>query len=211
MNKVERFPLNLQFFAEGDSEPQPNEGQQNEPTPEQETQDEKPDEGVKEPTVQELMVELAKVRRQLDKTSSEAAGYKKKWKETLSEQEQASMEKAEAQAAKDARLEELERKDRVHDLTENFMDLGYEKSLAKKAAEAQVDGDSETLLEIQKQFNDSQKKIWEAEFYKNMPQINSGTGNGEAITKEKFDSMSLVEKSKLRRENKAEYDRLIAL
>ena len=164
-----------------------------------------------EPTVQELMVELAKLKRAQEKAASEAADYKKKWQSSLSEKEQADMAKAEAQAKKDEEFESLKRQVRVNELTENFMDLGYSKDLARKAANAQADGDTATLLTIQKQFQETQKKEWESEFLKNRPEINAGAGTTQTISKEAFDKMSLMERTKLKRENKAEYDRLIAL
>lgn len=164
-----------------------------------------------EPTVQELMVELAKLKRAQEKAASEAADYKKKWQSSLSEKEQADMAKAEAQAKKDEEFESLKRQVRVNELTENFMDLGYGKEIARRAANAQADGDTATLLTIQKQFQESQKKAWETEFLKNRPEINAGTGNAPTVSKEDFDKMSLMERTKLKRENKAEYDRLIAL
>lgn len=164
-----------------------------------------------EPTVQELMVELAKLKRAQEKAASEAADYKKKWQSSLSEKEQADMAKAEAQAKKDEEFESLKRQVRVNELTENFMDLGYSKDLARKAANAQADGDTVTLLTIQKQFQEKQKSDWEAEFLKSRPEINSGTGATQTLSKEEFDKMTLMERTKLKRENKAEYDRLIAL
>ena len=214
MKKERMFPMNLQFFAESEpSETKPDETKP-EPQPKVEqdaTASPETKEKKNEPNVQELMVELARVKRQLDKTSSEASEYKKKWKESLSEQEQASMEKAEAQAKKDEEFESLKRQVRVNELTENFMDLGYSKDIARKAANAQADGDTQTLLEIQKEFQEQQKKAWEQEFLKSRPEIATGNGTSQAISKEQFDKMTLVEKSKLKRENEAEYNRLLAL
>lgn len=213
MEKKNLIPMNLQFFAdpeptepkdEAKTEPQPNEEQKTTASPE-------PQEKKNEPTVQELMVELAKLKRAQEKAASEASEYKKKWKESLSEQEQISMEKAEAQAKKDEEFEFLKRQVHVNELTENFMDLGYSKELARKAANAQADGDTMTLLDIQKAFQEQQKKAWEADFLKSRPEINAGTGTAPTLSKEDFDKMTLMEKSKLKRENEAEYKRLLAL
>lgn len=186
------------------SEPQQTTEQKNTASPEQQ-------EKKSEPTVQELMVELAKLKRAQEKAASEAADYKKKWQSSLSEKEQADMAKAEAQAKKDEEFESLKRQVRVNELTENFMDLGYSKDLARKAANAQADGDTATLLTIQKQFQESQKKEWEADFLKTRPEIASGMGNAPQLSKEDFDKMTLIEKTKLKRENEAEYKRLLAL
>lgn len=165
----------------------------------------------KEPSVQDLMVEIAKLKREKDKASSEAADFKKKWKESMTEQEKVSLEKAEAQAKRDEEFETMKKTIQIHDLTENFMDLGYSKDLAKKAAKAQADGDTTSLLEIQKQFNEYQKKQWEKDFYASRPDVNVGGASGKTYTKEQFDNMSPVELTKLKRENPTEYDRLMAM
>lgn len=165
----------------------------------------------KEPSVQDLMVEIAKLKREKDKASSEAADFKKKWKDSMTEAEKASMEKAEAQAQRDAEFESMKRQLSINDLTENFMDLGYPKDLAKKAATAQTDGDATTLLEAQKQFNAFQKKQWEEDFLASRPDVNIGGTSGKSYTKEQFDKMNPIELTKLKRENPAEYDRLMAM
>lgn len=166
----------------------------------------------KQPDVQELMVEIAKLKRQADKNASEAKEWKEKFRSTQSEKEILDAEKAEAQAAKDAEFEEMKKTIAIHDLAENYMDLGYNKDLAKKAATAQVEGDTNALLGFQKQFQEAQKKTWEEDFIKSRPEVNIGGGNGaNTYTKEQFDRMTLVEKTKLKRENEAEYNRLLAL
>ena len=147
--------------------------------PEKKAAEEKPVEKSVEDKLQDALVEIAKLKKSFDKAASEASDYKKKYNATLSEQEQANIAKAEAEAEKDERLKALERKDRVHDLTENFMDLGYSKEQAKQAAEAQYDGDTETLFKIQKQVQDAQLKSKEAEWLASRPEINAGKGSSE--------------------------------
>ena len=159
MKKENLLPLNLQFFAENpDPENKDNPTPQDNPTPKDDPEPEKkdpepekkdPEPEKKEPTTQELMLEMAKLKRAVDKASSEAAEYKKKWRESLSETEKASREKAEAEAKKEEEFESMKKQLKVNEYTENFMALGYSKDLAKQAATAQVDGDTETLFKIQ--------------------------------------------------------------
>lgn len=165
-----------------------------------------------EPSSQELMVEIAKLKRMVDKNASEAKEWKEKFRSTQSEKEVMDAEKAEAEAKRAEEFESMKKTIQIHDLTENFMDLGYSKDLAKKAATAQVDGDTQALLNIQKQFQEGQKKAWEADFLASRPDINIGGGsNPNTYTKEQFDNMTLIERSKLKRENEPEYNRLLAL
>lgn len=209
------IPMNLQFFAEEHTEPI---GDNTTPEPdrtEQKENDPKPDKPITSDLdlntqLQNALNEIAKLKRAQEKAASQAAEFKKKWQETLSEQEKASMEKAETEAKKSEEYEQMKRIIRIHDLTENFMDLNYPKDLAKKAAEAQVDGDTQALLTIQKQFQEQQKKTWEHDFLASRPDINVGGGSStETYTKEQFEAMNFAERTKLKRENEAEYKRLL--
>lgn len=184
MKKENLLPLNLQFFAENpDPENKDNPTPQDNPTPKDDPEPEKkdpepekkdPEPEKKEPTTQELMLEMAKLKRAVDKASSEAAEYKKKWRESLSETEKASMEKAEAEAKKEEEFESMKKQLKVNEYTENFMALGYSKDLAKQAATAQVDGDTETLFKIQSDVQTQLIKAKEAEWLASRPELKTG-------------------------------------
>ena len=145
--------------------------------------DDKPTPSAEE-QLQQLMVENAKLKRAMDKASSEAADYKKKYNATLSEQEKASLEKAEEQARRDERLAELEREVSVHRFTEQFLDLGYDKDSAIAAATAQVDGDVDALFKLQKKIIDEKVMAKEQELIKDMPRAK--TGVYASMTKEQI-------------------------
>ena len=136
--------------------------------------DEKPTTPDVQEQIQQLMVENAKLKRAMDKASSEAADFKKKYNATLSEKEQADMAKAEEQARRDERLAELERENSIHKFTEQFLDLGYDKDSAIAAATAQVDNDVETLFKLQKKIIDAKVQAKEQELYKSIPRAKTG-------------------------------------
>ena len=137
--------------------------------------DDKPTKSVSiEEQLQQLLVENAKLKRASEKANSEAADYKKKYNATLSEQERASQEKAEEQARRDERLAELERENSIHKFTESFLDLGYDKETAVKAATAQVDGDVDTLFTLQKKVIDEKVLAKEQELIKDIPRAKTG-------------------------------------
>ena len=139
-----------------------------------------------EEQLQALMVENAKMKRAFDKAASEAADYKKKYNATLSEQERASQEKAEAR--RDERLAELERENSIHKFTESFLDLGYDKESAIAAATAQVDNDVETLFKLQKKIIDEKILAKEQELIKDIPRAKTGTY--ASMTKEQILAIS---------------------
>lgn len=136
--------------------------------------DEKPTPHDVQEQIQQLMVENAKLKRAMDKASSEAADFKKKYNATLSEKEQADMAKAEEQARRDERLAELERENSIHNYMESYLDLGYDKESAIAAATAQVDNDVETLFKLQKKIIDAKVQAKEQELYKSIPRAKTG-------------------------------------
>lgn len=135
--------------------------------------DAKPTPSVEE-QMQQLMVENAKLKRAMDKASSEAADYKKRYNATLSEKEQADIAKAEEQARRDERLAELERENSIHKFTEQYLDLGYDKESATAAATAQVDNDVDTLFKLQKKIIDEKVLAKEQELIKDIPRAKTG-------------------------------------
>lgn len=167
--KETKMPLKLQFFAEGEEEPK----QETPDVPKEEPKEE-PKETPK--SDQDLLVENAKLKRLLDKATSEAADYKKKFRATQSEKEILDAEKAEAQAKRDEEFADMKRRLAISDMTEKYVSLGYPVELAKQAAAADVDQDAETRFKIQAQVDAEKKKAWEKEFIASRPQIAAGTG-----------------------------------
>lgn len=157
--------------------------------------EDKPTTSSVEDQIQQLMVENAKLKRAMDKASSEAADYKKKYNATLSEKEQADMAKAEEQARRDERLAELERENSIHKFTESFLDLGYDKDSAIAAATAQVDNDVETLFKLQKKVLDEKIVAKEQELIKSMPRAKTGVYS--SMTKEQI--MAITDREERRK------------
>ena len=220
MSKEKMFPMNLQFFADEPKEaPKDEMRNETQETPKEEPKETPKDTSKENPQdekslneqLQSALVEMAKLRRQLDKTSSEAADYRKKWKESLTETERASQEKAEAEAARQAEFDDMKRRLAINDLVSEYMDRQFPKEIATKIATARYDGDNETVNVIEKQMDEVKRKKWETEFLASRPELKTGVGETQTISKEQFDNMSLIEKSKLKRENEAEYKRLVAL
>ena len=164
-----------------------------------------------EPSVQELMNEIAKLKRQADKASSEAAEFKRKYRESLSEVERASMEKAEKEAAREEEFNKLLRENSINRLEKQYMALGFKEEEASRMAVAEADGDQDVKIKIMKEVDERKKKDFEKEFFASRPDVNVGGGTGATVTKEQFDAMNPVELTKLKRENPAEYDRLMKM
>lgn len=168
-----------------------------------------------QPSMQDLLTRIAKLEREKNKASAEAADFKKKWRDSLSETEKASQEKAEEEAKRAEEFESIKRENAIYRMTESYREEGFDDALAKKAATAEVDGDRELVHAIRKQVAEAREKAIKADMQKEFfakYQVNAGQGSAEnAITKEQFEAMTLIERSKLKRDNEAEYNRLIAL
>lgn len=82
----------------------------------------------------------------LDKATSEAAEWKRKYNSTLSEAEQARIAAEEARQATETRLAELERKDKISTTKDKYIASGFSVDLALATAEAFVDGDMDAVL-----------------------------------------------------------------
>lgn len=189
MNELLKY--NLQFFAEEGAEHQENEPEKKEPTKVEQQEKKEPE----TTDMQELLNRIATLERKADKASAEAADYKKKWKESLSSQEQASIEKAEKEAEREEKFNQLLRENSINKLEKTYLGLGYLAEEAEKMAAAEFDGDLETKTKIMREVDARKKKEFEAEFLKSRPDINAGAG-GESpnVSKEAFEKMGYLER-----------------
>ena len=187
------------------------EGQENT----QPTDDKKPvetpenDKKHSEEDVQKLMTELAKARRDRDKASSEAAEFKKKYRESLSEVEQANMEKAEREAAREEEFKALKREVEINRLEKTYLAMGWTADEASRMATAEADGDMDAKLKVMTEAQERQKKDLEKNILASYGNVNVGASGSSTVTPEQFEKMSIAERTALFRENKAEYDRLV--
>lgn len=128
-----KIPMNLQLFADSEDNGGSGEGGSEPKVPDSVSED--------TPTVEELMTQLAeeraknvKLKNDKDNASSEAANYKKQLMARMTANEQEAAAKAEAEAAKDAKIQELETKFRLMDYSKRFMGVGMDETSATELA-----------------------------------------------------------------------------
>ncbi len=184
MEKKELLKMNLQHFAEPVSTPEPPKDDPQPPVaeppkdePKGEPKNDDPQPSLEE-QLQQMRIENAKLKKAQEDAASDAASWKKKYNATLSDAEKLAQEKADKEAEKDAELNRLRRESAVSKFEKNFLTLGYSQELAKKAAEAQFDGDTDTLFLVQSQAQEAILKAKESEWYKTRPEVNTGVSNG---------------------------------
>ena len=161
-----------------------------------------------EPSVQDLMVEIAKLKRTNDKLSSESAEWRKKYQSTLSEKEKASQEKAEKEAEKEEQFKNLLRENRMNKIEKSYLAQGWTADEASRMAVAEVDEDFDTRMKILAEVEGRKSKQVMSEFLKSRPELQYGTGNA-SVTQEQFDKMNLRERTKLNREQPDLYNQFI--
>ncbi len=173
-------PMNLQFFADGEPSVEPQKKVE-EPKAETktETEEKSAKEEKKEPDIQELMNEIARQKRAIDKLTHENSDLTKKYRATLSEQEVASIEKAEAQAKQEEYIKNLVRENNINKLEKSYLGMGYTSDEAARIAVAEADNDFETRMKIMNEVDARKAKEHEAKWLAERPQINSGTEGKE--------------------------------
>ena len=136
----------------------------------------------KEPTVEELMAQLAqeransaKLQNDYNKASSEAANYRKqlKAKQTAEEQEE------EAKREHKKYVKGLEDTIKMTNATNRYLALGMSGDMAKDTAQAELDGDMVKVTENMSKFKDASIKEAETEWLKSRPPVNAGQGEDE--------------------------------
>ena len=156
-----------------------------------------------------LMAENAKLKREKDKASSDAAKYKKEAMANKSESEQRAIEKAEADAKIQEELAELRKESAINKFEKNFVALGYSEEMAKQAAEAQYEGNNDILFQLQKKFLTEKEKSIKAQLMKTMPAPSIGNDDSISVTKEEFNAMGYKERLDLANKHPRVYEQLV--
>lgn len=147
-------------------------------------------------------------KEMFDKTASEAADFKKKYREATA---QAGSEKAandETVKALQTKVAEMEKREKVADYAASLMDQGYSKELAKEVATAMADGDMATVFAKQQTFLAEREKQIRADVLKKTPGPSGGGGSGETMTLAKLRAMSPQDRYKYSVEHPDTYKEL---
>lgn len=136
--------------------------------------------------------ELERYKNAVSKANSEAATWKKKHNELLSEEERKKQVEAEELAALKEKLNTLEREKLIANHKASFLALGYGEELALSTAEALANQDTQTLISNQKAFIEAQRKAIKEDLYKNTP--NPPSGKPTATTIDDLRKMSVSER-----------------
>ena len=141
---------------------------------------------------QEPPEDVTKLKAALSKANSDAAEWKRQFREKQTEAERAEAERKEHETAVEEELRTLRRDKAVSGYVATCLALGYDKDLALRAAEAMADNDAATVLACQQDFLEAKKKELEAAALGKQPSLSSGA----TPTAQEADKAALNEKRK---------------
>lgn len=169
------------------------------------------EEGAKTPTVEELMAQLAQANAEkdkqklaLDKALKEKGEITKQLRSRQTDEELA-LQKAKE---REEHFAEIEKENKLIKAQARYVAMGMNSTMALSSAQAEIDGDFETITSNFTKLKDEAIKNAETEWLKSRPQPNTGNGDKQ-ITKEQFDKMNLVELSQLKKSNPELYSQLL--
>lgn len=126
-----------------------------------------------------------------DKAASDAASWKKKHNELLTEDERKKQEDADALANMKKELDELRKDKTISEYTAKFIAQGYDEKLAADTAKAMADGNTDKVFANQQVFLETYAKQVKASAMQGTPKPASGSGsNGADFSKKAADAQS---------------------
>lgn len=151
--------------------------------------------------------ELDKYKKAATKANTEAAEWKRKHKELLTEDERNKLARDEELAELHSELEHLKKDKLVSGHKAEFLALGYDDALASVTAQAMADGDMATVFANQKKFLETHDKTLKTELLKKTPKPPAGGGT-DGMTIEEFRKMTQQERYEYSVKNPEEYKKL---
>lgn len=146
-------------------------------------------------TINSFKSDIKKHKDLLSQRNSEINAMKDKEKEKLSEEEKTKLHYEDLEKENIA----LKRKDSLNTKINDLMSLGYDKELAKKYAEAELDGKS--TIDFQRQFMTAQLEAQKKELLQSGKDPVVKTPNESVKTKEDFDKLGYEGQLKLYNEH----------
>ena len=140
--------------------------------------------------------EVQRLKNLNSKANQEAAEWKRKHKELLTEDERKKSEREDAFKDMEEELKTLRREKQVSSYQNKLLSNGYDEKLAKATAEAMADGDMEKVFANQKTFLEAHDKAYKAEL---MKETLNPSGGGSTEYKTKDDIMKIKDTSERQR------------
>lgn len=146
--------------------------------------------------LERLRTENGKLKNAQSSASADAAKYKKELRDRMSEQDRAAAETKELIEQLKADNAALKRSQTLAEYEAGFIGQGFNKDLAKRAAEATHDQNFADLMAIVGEFVEAHDKQLSENAMRSMARPGTG-GGGATVTQEQFDAMEYAERLKV--------------
>ena len=123
--------------------------------------------------------EVERLKGAVSKANSEAASWKKKHNELLTEDERKKQEDADALANMKKELDELRKDKTISEFKAKLIAQGYDEALASDTAQAMADGDTAKVFANQGKFLEDYAKKVKADAMKKTPKPPAGDGSSD--------------------------------
>lgn len=147
------------------------------------------------------------LKNSVTKANSECANWRKKYQDTLTEEEQKRIAKEEELTAIIQERDALKKEKAISEYYAQNLALGYDEELAKDTATAMYDNNFTKIFDNQKKFLATQTEKIKANIMKENP--TPPAGNPKTITKDDFNKMSYSQLVELQKTNPALYNELL--
>lgn len=127
-----------------------------------------------EAEIERLKSLAEKQKESISKANSEAADWKRQFREKQTEQERAEAERAEREKAREARIAELEAKERIGDYKTKLMDANVDHATAELMANALPAGVGDEYFTALKTFLTNQRQAMDTAALNNQPGLSVG-------------------------------------
>ena len=118
--------------------------------------------------------EVRKLKESLSKSNSEAASWKKQFREKQTEAERTESERKEREQKLEEELATFRKEKTIAEYNAQCLKAGYDSELASATAKAMADGDFGTVFSNLETFIDNRTKQIQAEALKSQPSLSSG-------------------------------------
>lgn len=118
--------------------------------------------------------EVTKLKAALSKANSDAAEWKRQYRQGLDDAKRAEEERKEHEQAVEDELRTLRRDKTVSGYIAQCLALGYDKELALRAAEAMADNDAAAIMACQQDFLEAKQKELEVAALNRQPTLTPG-------------------------------------
>ena len=153
-----------------------------------------------EAKIKALEAERDKLKNSVTNASADASEWKKKYQATLSEQEKAAEEQADATAAMQKELEDLRNERNIANHKSQFVSIGFEENLAEESAKALNEGNIAKVFDGIRKFVESHDKAMAEKAMLNNPTLPGGNST-KTVTREEFNNMGYREMAAFKAEH----------